>query len=215
MLASSRYNRADVDDPAPTVKLLDEIAQVRAELADALASPPCGRRARTTRRERDWRAKAAAFEKFGAGWRSRWDAAGLAFRPEAGDGFPHSGREVRKLAGALRSPTFTIDKPYLAIRVAGREAKARVILNGLQLIQNPIYGGLAQPVNHGDELRWLVFDLRMWKGQPAYLELLDDGPGYVAVSEAWFADSPAAGRTGREGAAAGVARAPTSPRRRS
>ena len=39
----------------------------------------------------------------------------MAFRPEAGDGFPHSGREVRKLAGALRSPTFTIEKPYLAI----------------------------------------------------------------------------------------------------
>ncbi|MBY0456939.1 MAG: DUF1553 domain-containing protein, partial [Gemmataceae bacterium] len=43
---------------------------------------------------------------------------------------------------------------------------------------------------HGEELRWLVFDLRMWKGQPAYLELLDDGPGWVAVTEARFADSP-------------------------
>jgi hypothetical protein len=30
----------------------------------------------------------------------------------------------------------------------------------------------------------------MWKGQPAYLELLDESSGYVAVSEAWFADSP-------------------------
>ncbi len=29
----------------------------------------------------------------------------------------------------------------------------------------------------------------MWKGQPAYFELLDDGPGYVAIREAWFADS--------------------------
>ena len=114
----------------------------------------------------------------------------MAFRAEGGEGFPHSGREVRKLVGALRSPTFTIDKPYLAIRVAGRDAKARLILNGLQLIQAPIYGGLAQSVNHGDELRWLVFDLSMWKGQPAYLELLDDGRGYVAIREAWFADSP-------------------------
>jgi hypothetical protein len=93
-----------------------------------------------------------------------------------------------KLIGALRSPTFTIDRPYLAVRAAGKDAKARVVLNGLQLIQNPIYGGLAQAVNHGEELRWIVFDLKMWKGQAAYLELLDDGDGWFAVTEAWFAD---------------------------
>jgi hypothetical protein len=76
------------------------------------------------------------------------------------------------------------------VRVAGEGGKARLVLNGLQLIQNPIYGGLAQPVNSKGELRWLMFDLRMWKGQPAYLELLDEGPGFVAVTEAWFADAP-------------------------
>ena len=65
-----------------------------------------------------------------------------------------------------------------------------MILNGLQLIKEPIYGGLAKPVNHGEELRWIVFDLTMWKGQPAYLELLDEGPGFVAIREAWFADAP-------------------------
>jgi hypothetical protein len=146
----------------------------------------------------DWRAKAVAFERFDAGWRQRWDADGLAFRPEAGDGFPHSGRESGKLIGALRSPTFTIDKPYLAVRAAGRDAKARLILNGLQLIQAPIYGGLAQPVNHGQELRWVVFDLSMWKGQAAYLELLDDGDGFVAVTEVWFADTPPPTESGQK-----------------
>jgi hypothetical protein len=30
----------------------------------------------------------------------------------------------------------------------------------------------------------------MWKGQPAYLELLDEGSGFVAIREAWFADAP-------------------------
>lgn len=83
------------------------------------------------------------------------------------------------------------------MRVAGREAKARVILNGLQLIQDPIYGGLSRAVNHGEALRWLVFDLRMWKGHTAYLELLDDGPGYVAISEAWFTDAPLPDEPGR------------------
>jgi hypothetical protein len=74
--------------------------------------------------------------------------------------------------------------------VAGRQAQARLILNGLQLIRDPIYGGLARKIDHGEEFRWLVFDLHLWPGQPAYVELLDNGPGYFAIREAWFADSP-------------------------
>src|SRR5262249_13851120 len=187
VLTSSRYQRADIDDPAPTVKLLDELKTARTELARFSASPE---RERPEPPSAGWRAKPVVVERFEGDWRSGWDATGLAFGPEASEGFPHSGRESKKLRGALRSPTFTIDKPYLAVRVAGRDAKARVILNGLQLIQNPIYGGLAQAVNHGEELRWMTFDLSMWKGQTsAYLELLDDGNGYVAIAEAWFADS--------------------------
>jgi cytochrome c553 len=198
VLASSRYQRAFLDDPAPTAKLLDELKAARAELAAHLASGdrqvageandrrPDGRRSPVA----DWQSKAVPFEQFGAGWRARWDATGLAFRPEAGEAFPHSGRESGRLQGALRSPTFTIGKPYLAVRAAGRGAKARLVLNGLQLIQDPIYGGLVRPVDHGDELRWLTFDLRMWTGHAAYLELLDDGPGYVAVTGAWFAVAP-------------------------
>jgi|SRR5579883_779299 len=187
VITSSRYSRTDVSDPAPTVKILDELKQARTDLAQLVAqsSDKVTPEPRTP-----WREKATLFEAFDRDWRTRWDAIGLAFRPEAGQGFPHSGREAHKLMGALRSPTFTIDKPYLAIRVAGQNARARLILNGLQLIQYPIYGGLTQPVNHGEELRWLTFDLRMWAGQPAYLELLDDGPGWVAITEAWMADTP-------------------------
>ncbi len=188
MLSSSRYHRADVSDPAPAIKVLDELKQARAELAKALPAPEPKPEAAISPQSKAWREKSHAYETFGGNWRKHWFADGLAFRPEAGDGFPHSGREARKLVGALRSPTFTIEDPYLFIRVAGRDAKARLVLNGLQLIQAPIYGGLAQPINHGEELRWMAFDLRMWKGQPAYLELLDDGPGWFAISEMWFAD---------------------------
>jgi hypothetical protein len=187
VIASSRYSRTSIDDPAPVAKLLDELKQTRAELASALTAASLDKKVET---ENSWRSKSVAFERFDSGWRQRWDAIGLAFRPEAGEGYPNSGREVRKLSGSLRSPTFTIDKGYLTVRIAGRDARMRLIVNGLQLIQDPIYGSLAVHVNHGEELRWHVFDLRMWKGQPAYLELLDDGPGYVAIREAWFADTP-------------------------
>jgi hypothetical protein len=187
VLSSTRYSRTDVGDPAATIRLLDELKQLRAKAVTVAASVPVEK---PTPEKDGWRAKAVAFERFDAGWRQRWDACGLAFRPAAGDGYPHSGREVRQLSGELRSPTFTIGHRYLAVRVAGREARARLILNGIQLIQDPIYGGLSKPINHGEEFRWLVFDLKMWQGQPAYIELLDEGPGYVAIREAWFAETP-------------------------
>jgi mono/diheme cytochrome c family protein len=190
VLASSRYNRTDVSDPSAAVKLLDEMRAARAELDKLLPARAEAPGGPTPPPMTAWREKAVAFELFGPGWRSRWDADGLALRPAADEPFPHTARESRRLTGALRSPTFTIDKPYLAIRAAGQAARARLVLNGLQLIQAPIYGGLAQGINHGDDLRWLAFDLRMWKGQPAYLEILDDGPGWFALSEARFADVP-------------------------
>jgi hypothetical protein len=177
VLTSARYQRAAIDDPAATVKVLDAMKAVP---ADKPPVPP----------QEPWRAKTVAFERFDAGWRSRWDASGLGLRPEVGDGIPHSGRESKKLHAALRSPTFVIDKPFVAVKIAAKGAKARLILNGLQLIQDPIYGGLSRGIDHGEELRWLTFDVRMWKGQTAYLEFLDEGSGYFAVSEAWFADTP-------------------------
>ena len=186
VFASSRYSRTDVADFSPTVKLLDELKNLRtmaATVLTAAADREAVGIAQCLEGEVD------AFRTLRCGLATALGRKRLAFRPEAGDGYPHSGREVRKLSGELRSPTFTIDKPYLALRVAGREARARLVLNGLQLIQDPIYGELAHGINHGEEFRWLVFDLRMWKGQRAYLELLDDGPGYVAIREAWFSDA--------------------------
>jgi hypothetical protein len=80
----------------------------------------------------------------------------------------------------------------LAVRVAGRGARVRLIVDTFQLIQAPIYGGLQRTVDHGDEYRWLVFDVARWKGHAAYLEFIDDGPGYIAVSEVVADDRPPA-----------------------
>ncbi|MBX9623686.1 MAG: PSD1 and planctomycete cytochrome C domain-containing protein [Gemmataceae bacterium] len=195
VLSSSRYARTDMADPTPAAKVLDELRAARAEPASGGRQPPDPSSHQGADAPRspgqEWRSKAVPFERFGPGWRDRWDATGLAFRPEAGGDYPHSGRESAKLQGAVRSPTFTVDKTFLAVRVAGQHARARVVLHGLQLIQDPIYGGLAPPSGViVAEPRWLVFDLRMWKGDAAYFELLDDGPGYAAITEAWFADDP-------------------------
>src|SRR5205814_4423097 len=88
------------------------------------------------------------------------------------------------------SPTFRIESNFVAARVAGRGARANVIVDNYQLIRDPIYGGLTKAIDHGEAFHWVVFDVARWKGQAAYLEFLDDGPGDVAVGEVRFADRP-------------------------
>mgnify|MGYP000050080371 CR=1 FL=1 len=201
ILASSRFHYGDIGDPRPLERLLNDLTAVRPpdrlqEHSVSSAAERSGETIPPPRPGSAWRMRSKAWEHFGADWRQRWDAIGLGLRPVGGEGFPHSGREAEALSAALRSPTFIIEHRYLVLRVAGRQAQARLILNGLQLIRDPIYGGLAKRIDHGEEFRWLVFDLHLWPGQPAYVELLDNGPGYFAIREAWFADTPPAAETG-------------------
>ncbi|MFO0823674.1 MAG: hypothetical protein U0792_11250 [Gemmataceae bacterium] len=71
-----------------------------------------------------------------------------------------------------------------------KDGRARPVLNGLQLIQAPIYGGLAQSLNHGDELKWLVFHADMWKANQRTHRVARRWPWVCRDHEAWFADSP-------------------------
>ena len=57
-------------------------------------------------------------------------------------GTRHSGLLSGKLRGVLRSPTFEIVKPRIWYRLYGTGGQVRLIVDGLQLIQDPIYGGL-------------------------------------------------------------------------
>ena len=82
------------------------------------------------------------------------------------------------LQGALRSPNFWIDKDYLVIRAAGEHAMLRVIIDNFQLIQYPIYGGLHHKLDDPKEKDY-YFDLSMWKGHKAYVEILNGQYGKV------------------------------------
>src|SRR5207247_11399796 len=53
-------------------------------------------------------------------------------------GLAHSGLVSARLQGALRSPTFLLDKKYIHYRVLGRKAQVRLIIDGSQLIRDPI-----------------------------------------------------------------------------
>lgn len=83
------------------------------------------------------------------------------------------------LQGAFRSPTFTIENKKLKVRASGKNSTIRVVIDNFQLIQNPIYGGLQKQVQN-EEFRDYIFDLSMWKGHKAYVEILNGQ--YIAIN---------------------------------
>ncbi len=99
----------------------------------------------------------------------------------------HSGLIADKLPGVLRSPTFTIEKPHLYYHLWGTGGKVRLILDGLQLIQNPIYGGL-EFTSGGAAPHWHEQNVEKWVGHRAYIELVDDGDGWLVLDQVVQAD---------------------------
>jgi len=113
----------------------------------------------------------------------------------AGVSAAHSGRLALKLRGALRSPTFTITQPKIHYRLWGTSGQVRLIVDGLQLIQDPIYGGL-KFASGPEKPHWHTQDVSKWIGHRAYVELIDDDDGYMALDRVVFSgggtpDSPA------------------------
>ena len=86
----------------------------------------------------------------------------------------------------------------------GAGSRINVVVDGFEKIRDPIYGGLTTPVNVGDQPRWITFDVSMWIGERAYLELADgavavydgaqthiqNGSGYLAIDEVRCSDQP-------------------------
>jgi mono/diheme cytochrome c family protein len=106
--------------------------------------------------------------------------------PSAGGTWPSG-----KLSGALRSKTFTIDSDHLLVRFRGKNARANIVLEGLQLIQDPIYGSLKFGINSPTP-KWHAVRLTSWKGRRAYLEILAEGDGHATLETAFFAATPEA-----------------------
>lgn len=84
---------------------------------------------------------------------------------------PSSVGATTQLPGALRSPTFTIEHDFINVHALGHGNKIRIVLHNLQLIRDPIYGGLERQINNS-RVQWQKFDVRRWKGHRAYIEML-------------------------------------------
>jgi hypothetical protein len=105
-----------------------------------------------------------------------------------GSGVASSGLVSGPLQGAIRSQTFTITKKHILYRARGTGVRINVIIDGYQLIRDPIYGGLTFTIHDSGQSRWYVQDVGMWIGLKAYIEVLDDGPGQIELERILFSD---------------------------
>jgi cytochrome c553 len=161
-----------------------------------------------------------------------WTRSGHAFAPRALSvglaadgslrgaeaGTVDSGRVARQLVGSARSPAHTISRRYLHVRVRGHDAWIRHIIDNYWLDdQNGLlFEGMRRRLGGVDdagrardprdfEWRFETFDLERFQGERAYIELIDDGDGWIEVdailasdsatpppSESWDADGVAA-----------------------
>ena len=123
---------------------------------------------------------------FRDGTLDRWIPNGPAFTVPSSHGFPMvkddrlvqlservaSSRHISEgLPGALRSPTFTIGHDTITVMAKGYKSALRLVIDNFQLIRHPIHGELDQELS-SDELIPYRFDVNMWKGHKAYIELL-------------------------------------------
>lgn len=120
-----------------------------------------------------------------------WFATGWAFgdQPEP-NGIAHSCKLHPRLRGVLRSPTFTITHPQILYRVAGKNARIRLVIDGYQMMDfsGLLFGGTTFDVNTDGKWVWHreASDLQNHLGRRAYIELIDDGDGWIACEEIRF-----------------------------
>jgi len=84
----------------------------------------------------------------------------------------HSGVRSTSLSGSLQSPEFTIEKRYLHVLAAGREARLNLIVEGFHLLRQPIYG-LGKPFVNDPRPQWYTIDCELWQDHSAHLEAAD------------------------------------------
>ncbi|MEZ5963716.1 MAG: DUF1553 domain-containing protein [Planctomycetota bacterium] len=112
-----------------------------------------------------------------------------------------SGSESLRLQGSLSSRTFRIDRRYLWLRAAGENCRINIVVEGFNVIRDPIYGPLKLALSD-ERGRFYRVDLDMWRGLDAYLQVQDlrtadpsdetdyAAPGWIALQEAWLSDAP-------------------------
>lgn len=160
-------------------------------------------------REASRSAKTTLFANFQRGLPNGWFTQGHAFATDvpdragvsvddgrlhvAGNSGVNSARLSHKLRGALTSPTFELGASEILVRVAGRGARMRLIIDGYRMFEfnGLLFGGVQQKIDTDGEFHWLRFagDTHRYRGHRMYIEFLDDGDGWFDVQEVRFAEA--------------------------
>jgi len=205
-LRSSRRQETYLDSHGEIAESIEELSAIRRQAdaaigesaAAAVADEPAAA-ADTVMFEnfsapdyRDWSIHGEAFgiAPTQAGQWDRTSATAVAIRP----GLAHSGMLAGRLQGTLQSPEFELTHPHIWLRVAGR-GKVRLIINGymMQRYKDQLFGGTEIQINvPAGEFRWveLAGELKLYRGHPAYLEIVDNSDDYLVIDEIRFADRP-------------------------
>jgi hypothetical protein len=84
--------------------------------------------------------------------------------------------------GVLSTPTFAIAQRFVHVRCAGQGSRVQVVVDGLHLVREPIYGDLHKPVDDATA-HWLTFDLGAWTGHGAFVQCIDQRAQDLADQE--------------------------------
>ncbi len=105
-------------------------------------------------------------------------------------GVVSSARFGPDLHGVLRSPTFEITDPQIHLLLRGGDIRVRVIVDGYVLDTSNalLFAGMTRDIGMSGEYRWetIADDLKTYVGHRAHLEIIDQGSGWVELSQIWF-----------------------------
>lgn len=142
----------------------------------------------------------------------QWSSTGEAFRagfsresawtgavPEQGllqpGGVFNSGRHGKNLEGVLRSPTFELSHNRIHLRLNGKNVMVRLVIDGFYMnrySQLLFAGTLIKPkkIDSKGRYQWYTLqgDLDKYRGHRVWLEISDEGSGYVSVAKVVLSD---------------------------
>lgn len=105
----------------------------------------------------------------------------------------HSGLASTKLQGVIRSPSFTLSSKSIFYRIAGDKIRVRVIIDGydMDIYNRLLFGGVSFDINGKQDFIWhrQSGDIARYKGHRAYIEIIDQGDGWVALDKIVLSDN--------------------------
>lgn len=102
-----------------------------------------------------------------------------------------SGNWSEPLPGTLRSPTFEITSPKIHLLMRSNGGKIRLVIDSYRMNQFSALlfeHCLVTDKENNWHWRTLEGDIGRYLGHRAFLEIVDEGPGSIAVSEVWMGE---------------------------